>query len=155
MSRSAGGFPRPRGGSCQFDPGLLNARGGTCKRNGILDNTSALSGSLNGPFADMSGSSCQARGAFVDRSAGSPQLLARRAVTEYTPLVESLLRGASRDVGQIEWPLDGLLGFCFDDQALDLYRRLCRHHLTVDPEATAAYVHAYRGMWDADGEVRA
>jgi len=34
---------------------------------------------------------------------------------------------------------------------LELYMRLCRH-LTLDPEATAAYVHANRDMWDADGE---
>lgn len=67
----------------------------------------------------MSGGSCQAEAAFVDGSVGSLQLLARRAVAEYTPL--------------------------------ELHMRLCRHDLTLDPEATAAYVHAYREMWDGEG----
>ncbi len=83
------------------------------------------------------------------------QLLARRAVIEYTPLVESLLRGGSRDVDQIEQTLDGLLGFCFDDDALALYKRICRHYLSLNPEATAAYVYAYRDMWATKGEEQA
>jgi hypothetical protein len=43
--------------------------------------------------------------------------LNRMAVTQYTPIVEEILRTGTRDVGHIEWALDGLLDFCFSDPA--------------------------------------
>lgn len=79
--------------------------------------------------------------------------LARRAVTAYSPAVDSIVRARSEDVDQIEHTLDGLLDFCFDQEALLLYKQLCRHYHDIDPVATAEYVHAYRQMWDSDREV--
>jgi len=78
--------------------------------------------------------------------------LGRRAVEAYAPIVEAIVRARSTDVRHIEHTLDGLLGFCFDPDALRLYKRLCRHYYTIDPAATAYYVHAYREMWDSDPE---
>jgi hypothetical protein len=66
----------------------------------------------------------------------------------YTPLVEGILHSQSRDIKHIEQTLDGLLGFCDDEQALTLYRRLCRHYHEIDAEAAVFYVKAYRDMWD-------
>ena len=74
----------------------------------------------------------------------------QRAVLEYAPLVEAILRTRSQDTRQIERTLDGLLSFCCFAPALELYRRLCRHYWEIDPVATASYVDAYRTMWDAD-----
>lgn len=76
--------------------------------------------------------------------------LTRRAVTEYAPVVDSLVRDGSRDVRQIERTLDGLLDFCFDPEILSLFKRLCRHYHRIDPAATAEYVAAYRSMWDPE-----
>ena len=56
----------------------------------------------------------------------------------------------SRDVRQIEHTLDGLLDFCGHEQALLLYRRLCRHYFDIDPAATADYINAYRELWDSE-----
>jgi hypothetical protein len=78
--------------------------------------------------------------------------LAHRAVSEYTPVVNSLVRDRSVDVRQIERTLDGLLDFCFDAEALRLFKQLCRHYRLIDPVATAAYIDAYREMWDSDPE---
>ena len=75
--------------------------------------------------------------------------LHRRAVVEYTPVVEEIIRLNSRDVRRIEQALDGLRSFADDDPALQLYRRLCRHYFTIDPSAAVHYVHAYREMWDS------
>jgi len=75
-----------------------------------------------------------------------------RAVAEYTPVVDSLVRGRSGDVLKIERTLDGLLDFCFDPDALGLYKRLCRHYPHIDPAATAAYVAAYQQLWARDWE---
>lgn len=78
--------------------------------------------------------------------------LTRRAVAEYTPVVDSLVRSRSVDVREIERALDGLLDFCFDPGMLSLFKQLCRHYHRIDPAATAAYVAAYRELWDSDSE---
>jgi len=41
-----------------------------------------------------------------------------------------------------------MLDFCFDDEMLVCYKKLCRYYIDIDPEATASYVRAYREMWD-------
>ena len=70
------------------------------------------------------------------------------AVAQYTPVVETILATRSRDVRRIEQTLDGLLDFCGHDAALLLFRRLCRHYSTIDPQATVDYIYTYREMWD-------
>lgn len=82
--------------------------------------------------------------------AQSMEALNRRAVDEYRPIVEDIIRGRSRDINEIEHTLDGILGFCSHEPALVLYKRLCRYYWTIDQEATAFYVHAYREMWDSE-----
>ena len=76
--------------------------------------------------------------------------LNERAVREYKPLVDDLIRSESRDVRAIERTLDGLLDFCGHPPALLLFRRLCRHYYGIDAQATASYIRSYREMWDAD-----
>ena len=76
----------------------------------------------------------------------------QEAVVQYTPVVDDILRSGSRDVHAIEQALDGLLDFCGSDPALQLYRRLCRHYLSINPAAVVEYVHAYREMWDSQPE---
>ena len=78
------------------------------------------------------------------------QAVNQRAVREYGPIVEHLVRTGSRDSQEIEHTLDGLLGFCGDASALALYKTLCRHYWSIDPAATAFYVHAYREMWESE-----
>ena len=75
--------------------------------------------------------------------------LQREAATHYGPEVAAIISSGCRDVQRIERTLDGLLDFAADEACLRLFRRLCRHYWTVDPAATACYVHAYREMWDA------
>jgi hypothetical protein len=79
--------------------------------------------------------------------------LAVQAREQYAPLVQQLIAANSRDKHLIEHTLDGLLDFCFDDQMLLLYRRLCRHLYDFDPEAAVFYVEEYREMWDEEGKV--
>jgi hypothetical protein len=82
--------------------------------------------------------------------AASLQARNQQAVELYTPIIESILRSRSRDTHHIEHTLDGLLGFCGHDPALVLYKKLCRHYWNIDPAATAAYINAYRDMWDSE-----
>ena len=76
--------------------------------------------------------------------------LGRRAVREYRPVVDETLRSGSRDAARIEHALDGMLDFCDYAPMLALYKALCRHYWTIDPEAAVSYVHAYREWWDSD-----
>jgi hypothetical protein len=75
-------------------------------------------------------------------------------VADYRPIVAVILQSESRDFAHIERTLDGLLDFCFDAEALTLYKQLCRHYLSIDPAATAEYVHAFRRMWDPEDKDR-
>ena len=79
--------------------------------------------------------------------------LIQQAREQYAPLVQQLIAANSRDNHLIEHTLDGLLDFCFDDQILLLYRRLCRHLYDFDPEAAVFYVEPYREMWDEEGKM--
>ena len=59
----------------------------------------------------------------LDTLAKELQYIARKALAEYTPIVNSIVNSKSRDTRHIEQVLDGLLGFCFDVQALQLYKK--------------------------------
>jgi hypothetical protein len=85
--------------------------------------------------------------------AKSIQSLNQQAVSEYTPIVESILNSGSREISDIEHTLDGLLSFCGDDSVTVLYKKLCRHYWEIDPAATASYINAYREMWDSEEKV--
>jgi hypothetical protein len=78
-----------------------------------------------------------------------------RAVALYTPEVNAILRSRSRDTRRIEHTLDHLLAFCGDDDALALFKRLCRYYWDIDPAATAAHIYRYRDWFDDEPGVAA
>ena len=77
--------------------------------------------------------------------------LAKQPVLIYEPIVQQYIATNYKDSNQICHTLDFMLSFCFDDEMLPLYRKLCRHLYSFDVESTAFYVDAYREMWDEDG----
>ena len=79
--------------------------------------------------------------------------LAKQAYTQYEPLVNSIIDAQNKDVNHISLTLDYLLGFCFDDNMLMLYRHLCRYLYDLDKEDAVYYVNAYREMWDEEGKM--
>ena len=87
----------------------------------------------------------------IRKIAVTQQQLARQAEQQYSFEVESILRDQCREPQRIERLLDGMLDFCFDDEMLGLYKKLCRYYFKMDPVATASYVYAYREMWDEKG----
>jgi hypothetical protein len=78
--------------------------------------------------------------------------LARQAHAGYAAEVEAVITARSRDAQRIERLLDRILDFGFDDTMVQLFKRLCRYYYTLDPAATASYVHTYREMWDSEGD---
>lgn len=88
----------------------------------------------------------------ICKLAQETQQILLRALKEYTPLVEAILHSECCDSRHIEHTLDGLLDFCFDANALMLYKKLCRYYYFIDPRATVSYINAYRKMWDEDND---
>ena len=82
--------------------------------------------------------------------AAQQKRLARDATRLYAAEVDAILRTSDRDRRRIEQLLDGMLGFCFDEGMLLLFKKLCRHYFRIDPAATADYVHTCREMWDEE-----
>ncbi|MDR0781845.1 MAG: hypothetical protein LBF16_14360 [Pseudomonadales bacterium] len=78
--------------------------------------------------------------------------LQNRAVREYAPIVERIIRSGSRDVREIETTLDGLLDFACVPDGLKLFKALCRYYYFIDPASTAYYVQSYRELWDEGSE---
>jgi hypothetical protein len=78
--------------------------------------------------------------------------LARQALEVYRPQVERLISYQTTNDLEIERRLDHLLDFCFDDQILLLFKKLCRYYWDINPQATADYVNYYRDMWDEESK---
>jgi hypothetical protein len=76
--------------------------------------------------------------------------LKERAVQQYQPVVNDILRTGSLDARSIERTLDGLLDFCDHESILAMFKALCRHYWPIDAAAAAWYVQAYREMWDSE-----
>ena len=69
------------------------------------------------------------------------------------PKAERILRLKLKDKGCIEEVLDQLLdvlSFSETEEALTLYRRLCRHFFNIDPQATFDYIEMYKEQCDPD-----
>lgn len=80
------------------------------------------------------------------------QALREQGIATLAPVVQELLRSSSHDVQRIEHTLDQLLDVACLPAGLALFQTLCRHYWTLDPQATAGYVNAYREMWDDDAQ---
>jgi hypothetical protein len=74
--------------------------------------------------------------------------LSQQALKLYSVEVELIIREKDPNYKRIEHCLDGMLGFCFDDRMLSLYKKLCRYYYDINPEATVFYINSYREMWD-------
>ena len=74
--------------------------------------------------------------------------LAKQARQQYSLEVDAVVREQSQSRKRIEHLLNGMLDFCFDDEMLALYRKLCRYYFSIAPEATVSYIYAYRDLWD-------
>lgn len=72
------------------------------------------------------------------------QLLAQQAVLQYAPVVENIILSNCTDSNRIEHTLDYMLDFCFHDEMLLLYKKLCRHYWYIDKYSTAQYIQFYR-----------
>jgi hypothetical protein len=80
------------------------------------------------------------------------RLIEVQAIDIYSKTVQDIIVSKSEDKKLIEHIFDGMLGFCYDEDMLKLFKKLCRYYYDIDPQATADYINIYREMWDNEDE---
>lgn len=86
----------------------------------------------------------------IMKLAKSIQIVSKKAVIIYKRELEGIINSNCRDKYWIEHALDGILGFCFDPNMIELYRKFCRFYYGIDQDAAIRHVHYYRDMWDPE-----
>lgn len=66
--------------------------------------------------------------------------LNRRALKEYEPIVDNIVKSNCQDSNEIEYVLDRLIDFCGYKPALNLYKKLCRHYSKIDRVAATHHI---------------
>jgi hypothetical protein len=80
------------------------------------------------------------------------QSAAQFGVSYYRPIAKRILSGQITSPNEIEHILDHMLDYCFDDEMLFLYKRICRHLIHKQPELVYNAVMNYKFVWDSDGD---
>ncbi len=82
--------------------------------------------------------------------------LAETAVALYEPTVanECLRLQKCENVDEVELSrlLDALLGFCFDERAVELYRRVCKAAMPSHASLVMDYIRYYQEQWETKEE---
>ena len=78
------------------------------------------------------------------------QSLAILAKAEYEPVVNVIINKKIVDEQYILCTLDKLLDFCFDDEMLLLYKKLCRYYYPFNRGAIVDYIKYYFEMYDPE-----
>lgn len=73
---------------------------------------------------------------------------ARQAEQLYAKECKEIIQTKCCDKHRIEKLLDAVLDFYFDEEVLNLYKKLCSYYYQIDAVAAVEYVYAYRDMWD-------
>ena len=66
----------------------------------------------------------------------------------WKPKAENIIITKSKDINDIEQPLDALCEDAFNDKVLIVFKKLCRYYYDIDPQATAEQIQFYREIWD-------
>ena len=65
----------------------------------------------------------------------------------WKPEAEIIIIFESKDIDRIEHTLDALCEVAFDEEVLNVFKKLCRYYYSIDPLATAEHINFYREMW--------
>lgn len=79
--------------------------------------------------------------------------LVETAVSLYEPTVANVClrlgRSEKVDEEEVSRLLDGLLGFCFDARAVELFKKVCRAALPTNARLVADYIRYYKEEWES------
>ena len=78
--------------------------------------------------------------------------LANNAFPVYKAFAEDVISGRIADINEIEWNLDHMLTYCFDNRILSLYKEILRNLYKQHPDVVKDYADAYYDMYEDNGE---
>ncbi len=84
----------------------------------------------------------------IDELIKSRNQLAKQALIGFRYEIAEIIGTKNHD--KIEHLFDRMLGFCFDDEVLEEYKRIMRYYYPIAPESVAFYVNAYREMYKSE-----
>jgi hypothetical protein len=76
--------------------------------------------------------------------------LSKNNLDTFNIIVQDIINSNCKDENNIELTLDRLLDFCFDNEVLVLYKKLCRYYYDINHEAVKEYVGYYFEMYEDD-----
>jgi hypothetical protein len=82
----------------------------------------------------------------------SRALLARQSEEYSKSEIDDIINTKCKDKQRTENTLDHLLDFCFDNDILILFKKLCRYYYQIDRVVTIQYVKDYKDIWDTEEE---
>jgi hypothetical protein len=66
----------------------------------------------------------------------------------YEEQVDRIYRNKVKEEKEIEQVIDALLGYCYDEKMLLLFKTICRYYYAINPAVTSGYANIYRDLWD-------
>jgi hypothetical protein len=72
------------------------------------------------------------------------------AVTQYEPIADDIINGVITDPHEIDLQMDYMCDFCFNDEMLLLFKKVCRAILYKHPDIVVSHINQYRKLWDSD-----
>lgn len=74
--------------------------------------------------------------------------LNRRAVIEYTPVVNHLIKSKCQDSNKVELTLDYIMDFAGNGDGLALFQRLLEYLKTINPQGAEMYQRYWNEHWN-------
>lgn len=64
--------------------------------------------------------------------------------------INFIIKNKIKDDNRIQRAIDEILEFLENDEALLLFRRICKYYLKINPEATVHYINYYIEEYDSE-----
>jgi len=87
---------------------------------------------------------------FFDGIAEQLNELAEFVYQEYRPTAQAIIHGKINDEHEIELFLDSMVGSCYDDKVLNLYKDVIRSILYKYPQVAHDHVYMYYEMFEPE-----
>ena len=65
----------------------------------------------------------------------------------YKPIVDKIVIENTSE-REVEYLLDYMLGVCYDDRLLELFKRVCRRYYKLYPEMIASEIFSYKELYE-------
>ena len=71
-----------------------------------------------------------------------------QSYSAFSLLSDQICNDPLADQNEVEKMLDSLLGYCYDDRILDLYKKVCKTFYSKYPNMIAEHILMYKDMYE-------